>query len=349
MATDPAPFLSIVVPFHNSAAKCPPLLDVLRDLGPEHDAELILVDDGSSDRTPTILRDFAQASRCRTTIIERANGGPGAARNSGLERSSGRYVWFVDSDDLIDLRAIEIARREKWNVDVIAWDFHHPHPSIACPIPAGPHDTRNAPARPEEFETIVAKWFSGDFLRRTGFRFPENCIYEATPIEDFVLPFLVETYFKSDFQAYEITTGPSVTRGGRTPRRFDRLRTIPIGMDFARQANLHPNVREQFDTAFVRLFLWYSLRLSKCPGRSWLDAARVMRRFREEADRFGISMDPFDIYPGKARSRVVMRLLWALSHMLGPQEEHFNRLRASAWPQKLAWDPPDMPSKWKRD
>ena len=348
MTEEHGPFVSIVVPFHNSAEKCRPLLRVLGEIRPEDDVELIFVDDGSTDGTKTILRNFAAASRLKTIIVERDNGGPGAARNSGFDRSSGHYVWFVDSDDIIDLRAVEIGKRGGWDVDVVAWDYHHPHPGISCPIPSGPHDTRDGPARPEEFETIVAKWFSRSFLLRTGLRFPENCVYEATPIEDFVLPLLIETYFKSDFRAYEVIAGQSVTRGGNDPRRFDRLRTITLGMEFARRAKLDPEICERFDAAFTRLFLWYSLRLSALPGRSWMSAIRVMRQYRDEARRFSIAQNPFDLYSGRARSRMVMRLLWALSFLMPSQQEYFGRLRAKAWPHELEWRLPEMPSRWMR-
>jgi hypothetical protein len=62
-------------------------------------------------------------------------------------------------------------------------------------------------------ETIPAKWFARAFLERTGLRFPEYCVYEATPIEDFVLPLLLTRYLKSEFQAYRAIAGPSITRG----------------------------------------------------------------------------------------------------------------------------------------
>ena len=348
MTEEHGPFVSIVVPFHNSAEKSRPLLRVLGEIRPQDDVELVFVDDGSTDGTRAILRNFAAGSKCKTTIVERDNGGPGAARNSGLDRASGRYVWFVDSDDIVDLRAVGIGKHGGYDVDVVAWNYHHPHPGIACPIPSGPHDTRDAPTRPEEFETVVAKWFSRSFLLRTGLRFPENCVYEATPIEDFVLPFLVESYFKSDFRAYEVIAGQSVTRGGSDPRRFDRLKTITLGMKFARQAKLDPRVSERFDAAFIRLFLWYSLRLSGLPGRSWMSAIRVVRQYRNEARRFGIALNPFDLYSGRARSRTVMRLLWALSFLMPSQKGYFGRLRAKAWPHELEWKPPEMPSRWRR-
>ena len=75
-----SPFLSIIVPVHNSAEKCRPLLGVLRELRPEDDVELIFVDDGSTDGTVVVLREFQASAKCPVIVVERENGGPGAAR-----------------------------------------------------------------------------------------------------------------------------------------------------------------------------------------------------------------------------------------------------------------------------
>lgn len=340
------PSLSIIVPFHNSAAKCGALLETLGKLERSDDVELIFVDDGSTDDTPELLKDFAGASALDVQIVERGHGGPGAARNSGLDRASGRFVWFVDSDDDIDAGAIAFARAEALpDVDLIAWEFSHP--SIRRPLAAGLHKRSSCPAPTDVFDPIVANWFSMDFLKRTGLRFPENCIFEATPIEAFVLPLLVSTYFKSDFTAYRANTDcPSVTRtGGRfDPRFYDRLQTLSLGMAYVYSAGVEADRRPDFDAAFVRLFLWYSIRLSKLPGRSWLLAARVMRKYRDESRRFGIRGDPFAHYPGGRASRTVLRTLWALSAELPPQDAYFERLHMRAWGRKISWNPPVPPA-----
>ncbi len=62
--------------------------------------ELIAVDDGSGDATPRILEEAA-AEDDRIAVIHQANAGPGAARNAAIERASGRYLTFLDSDDLL--------------------------------------------------------------------------------------------------------------------------------------------------------------------------------------------------------------------------------------------------------
>lgn len=63
--------------------------------------ELILVDDGSPDRSIDIMKNFEKSDR-RVRIVRKANGGLSSARNAGLEAARGRYIGFVDGDDRVD-------------------------------------------------------------------------------------------------------------------------------------------------------------------------------------------------------------------------------------------------------
>jgi glycosyltransferase involved in cell wall biosynthesis len=63
------------------------------------DWECIVIDDGSTDLTGAVVRDVA-SNDARIRLIERSNGGPGAARNQGAIEATGRYVAFLDSDDV---------------------------------------------------------------------------------------------------------------------------------------------------------------------------------------------------------------------------------------------------------
>jgi heptose III glucuronosyltransferase len=62
--------------------------------------EVIAVNDGSTDNSADILASYARREP-RLRIIHQANKGLAGARNAGLDAARGRYVWFVDSDDLL--------------------------------------------------------------------------------------------------------------------------------------------------------------------------------------------------------------------------------------------------------
>lgn len=69
--------------------------------------EIILVDDGSPDKCPLIIDEYAKKDK-RIKVIHKENGGLSSARNAGLEIAIGEYVTFVDSDDTIDDKMYEI-------------------------------------------------------------------------------------------------------------------------------------------------------------------------------------------------------------------------------------------------
>ena len=63
--------------------------------------EVILIDDGSSDRSPQICDDFAEKDK-RVKVIHKKNGGLSDARNAGIKAATGEYVLFLDGDDFWD-------------------------------------------------------------------------------------------------------------------------------------------------------------------------------------------------------------------------------------------------------
>lgn len=69
--------------------------------------EIILVDDGSPDKSGVMCDKFAEQDS-RIKVIHKTNGGLSDARNAGIERATGKYIVFVDSDDWLDFDMIEI-------------------------------------------------------------------------------------------------------------------------------------------------------------------------------------------------------------------------------------------------
>ena len=100
VAADPAlaPKVSVIVPCYNAAAT---IEDTLRSvLAQSMDAlEIIVVDDGSRDGSPDLVRELMSIDR-RIRLIEQTNAGPSTARNRGIEASRADLFAFIDSDDL---------------------------------------------------------------------------------------------------------------------------------------------------------------------------------------------------------------------------------------------------------
>lgn len=81
--------------------------------------EIILVDDGSTDQSSIICDKYGEADS-RVRVIHKANGGLSDARNAGLEICQGEYISFVDSDDYVDYRFIDIliSNLSEYNADL---------------------------------------------------------------------------------------------------------------------------------------------------------------------------------------------------------------------------------------
>ena len=68
--------------------------------------EIIVVDDGSSDKTYSIVKEMADFD-CRIKLIKQTNSGVSAARNKGMENASGEYICFLDADDTYSVEYVE--------------------------------------------------------------------------------------------------------------------------------------------------------------------------------------------------------------------------------------------------
>lgn len=111
--------LSIIIPVYNTAPFLSRCIDSILAQS-FTDWEMILVDDGSTDESG-VLCDKYQKKDSRITVIHKANGGAGSARNVGLDAADGKYIVFPDSDDWIDKDAYQygVERMDKNGVDLL--------------------------------------------------------------------------------------------------------------------------------------------------------------------------------------------------------------------------------------
>lgn len=89
--------VSIIIPIYNTAKYLPRCLDSVISQTYKN-LEVILVDDGSNDKSGQIADDYAKKDK-RIKVIHQQNQGQSAARNTGLQAATGEYISFIDSDD----------------------------------------------------------------------------------------------------------------------------------------------------------------------------------------------------------------------------------------------------------
>ena len=97
--------VTVIVPVHNTERYLNDCVDSIRSQTYEN-LEIILVDDGSTDRSSSLC-DRAADEDERIMVLHTANFGAGAARNAGLREAHGSWVCFVDSDDVLGGRYVE--------------------------------------------------------------------------------------------------------------------------------------------------------------------------------------------------------------------------------------------------
>lgn len=117
------PKLSVVIPIYNTEKYLRECIDSIL-AQTFADFELILVDDGSTDKSGMICDEYSRSDH-RIRVIHQKNGGVTAARKRGVEAAAGEYISFVDSDDWIDPHMYQnmLMKADAYRADMILCDM----------------------------------------------------------------------------------------------------------------------------------------------------------------------------------------------------------------------------------
>lgn len=100
------PLITVIVPVYNVEKFLPQAIKSIQEQTVV-DLQIILIDDGSTDNSGKICDEFAKQDN-RILVIHQNNSGVSAARNVGLQKATGEYIVFADSDDIVPKEAYEI-------------------------------------------------------------------------------------------------------------------------------------------------------------------------------------------------------------------------------------------------
>lgn len=187
------PLISVIIPVYNVEEYLPDCLNSLLE-STYQNLEIICVNDGSPDNSAAILEQYA-AKDPRFKVLNKENGGQASARNKGLEAASGKYVFFLDSDDWVSADCLgELLRTaEESGADLACIEqitvWHSPEKIETEKMISG-HRPGVHPINNDVLKQMwVVPW--GKLFRRQQLldmeaRFPEGYIYEDEYLHYFV-------------------------------------------------------------------------------------------------------------------------------------------------------------------
>lgn len=162
--------ISVIVPCYNVEEYIKKGLDSLINQTLK-DIEIILINDGSKDKTIDILKEYDKKDK-RIVIIDKKNEGVSKARNDGLEKATGEYIAFMDSDDWFELDALEkMYNKAKDNdFDIVACDTYAIYPDRKQYIKSAIKDNQtNKKLMIDAYAVIWNKIYKKEILKNIKF------------------------------------------------------------------------------------------------------------------------------------------------------------------------------------
>lgn len=186
--------LSIIIPVYNNENYLRPALQsVLAQTYP--DFEVLVIDDGSTDGSLAICREFAQKDD-RLRVIQKENGGVSSARNRGLEEAAGQYIAFVDGDDCIDpemyttmITILQDTGADLVDCRVIKESQYMPRPYEKGDVEVSDHPLEYLSKKGYFIDSSLNKVYRRDFIGHT--RFDEGISYSEDKL------FVTELIFRA--------------------------------------------------------------------------------------------------------------------------------------------------------
>lgn len=180
--------LSIIIPIFNTEEFLFECLESVRKASENIESQILLIDDGSNDNSSSIARSFAESCQ-NAEYIRKEHAGVSSARNTGIIAAKGKYMCFVDSDDLIETDMFETMVEELSNSDsdfvtcnVDRFNSQKHWDSILHSIAFSDsveklHSFADYPKY--VYDTLVTnKMIKRDFWKKNSFSFPEGFVFE---------------------------------------------------------------------------------------------------------------------------------------------------------------------------
>lgn len=176
--------ISVIIPIYNMEKYLEKCLDSVLNQTLK-DIEVIAINDGSKDSSIEILKRYEKKYK-NLKVYNNENMGISATRNFGIEKATGEYIAFIDSDDFVDLNMFELMynKAKNENLDIVVCDYYHYYETTQKKeiMPIISFENTNIKTNPKLiFEINSAPWnkvYKKSLIDKSKYNFPLNTKYE---------------------------------------------------------------------------------------------------------------------------------------------------------------------------
>ena len=224
------PLISVIIPVYNVELYIQTCMkSVLRQT--YTNLEIILVDDGSTDKSGLICDKYKKEDK-RIKVIHKKNGGLSDARNIGIDLSSGEYITFIDSDDAVDPDYIEylykIITEKCCQISLCSFQLEFENKKKRYLMGNGKEELLSTRECLEKilYHDQISVSACGKLYRRDLFnkiRYPKGKLFEdvGTTYKLILMAPFISCGYKCKYHYF--IRGNSITTGSFTPRKLDLL------------------------------------------------------------------------------------------------------------------------------
>ena len=253
------PKVSVIVPIYNVEKYLHRCLDSLvsQEL---QDIEIILVNDGSTDDSGDIAKEYAKKYNVKVKYLEKENGGLSDARNFGIPYATGEYIAFLDSDDYIEKNAYEemYNKAKEDDADYVECDFLWEYPNK---VKQDKRFNYNNKKEMLAFVRVVAwnKLIRRKILLDNGINFPKGLRYEDVEFTYKLIPHLnTISYIDKCFVHY--TQRENSIANVQNERTAEIFTVLDHVIEYYKQNNLYEYYQDELEYNYARYLLCSSLK-----------------------------------------------------------------------------------------